>query len=425
MRLPTRDNLPKRYKLIVFASISLVTLFSTIYLLWKHCAIGAVWCPALNRGQQLAKSWEEIVGGKNDSERAILASLEELNSSIEILHNIAPWSRHGKMAEKLLQTYEARKLILELVLKSSQKTTQAVTLAENQPLNTEITTQMQQLWQEAIALLEQLPAHSQWYPQVKEKIALYQQESLANEILTAALQAASIAQVRQSLAQSPDNWQLVQSTWETAIKRLEEIPPNTTAKEQGKELQPIWTEKLAGVRAQKQQEQLALGAYEQAIRWAEQAENAAAQNQWSKAIADWNNALNSLASIPVQSIQYNRTLSQKENFTQQLAEAKARLQLALKQEQAKLNLEQICVTETKICDYKIEDNSVKVILSSHYMMEVWQIELQARVDGNIDIQKELRKHISSVENALQHIRQNSGIPLEVYSWDGSLLVTYP
>lgn len=423
MRLPTRDNLPKRYKLIVFASISFVTLSSTIYLLWKHCAIGS--CPAINQAQQSTQSWEEIVGGKNDSERAILASLEELNSSIEILHNIAPRSRHGKIAEKLLQTYGARKLTLELVLKSSQKANQAVTLAENQPLTPELTAQMQQLWREAIALLEQLPNHSQWYPQAKEKIALYQQESFANEILAAALQAASIAQVRQSLAQSPDNWQLVQSTWETAIRRLEEIPPNTTAKEQGKELQPIWTEKLAEVRSRKQQERLALGAYEQAIRWAERAENAAAKNQWEKAVSDWNNALNSLASIPVQSIQYNRTLSQKENFTQQLAEAKARLELALKQEQAKLDLEQICVPEKKICDYKIEDNSIKVMLSSHYMMEVWQIELQAQVDGNIDIQKELRKHISSVENALANISQNTGIPLEVYSSDGSLLVTYP
>ena len=422
MRLPTRQNRP-RYKLIIFASISLVTLSSTIYLLWKHCVIGG--CSALNRAQQLAQSWEEIVEGKNDSERAILASLEELNSSIEILHNIAPISRHGKRAEKLLQIYEARRAILELVLKSDLRAAQAVALAENQPLTPELTTQMQQLWQEAIALLEQLPNHSQWYPQAKERIALYQQESLANEILAAALQAASIAQVRQSLAQSPDNWQLVQSTWEIAIGHLEEIPPNTTAKEQGKELQPIWIEKLAKVISRKQQEQLALGAYEQAIRWAERAQNAAAKNQWEKAVSGWNNALNSMTSVPVQSIQYNRTLSQKENFTQQLAEAKAKLQLALKQEQAKLDLEQICVTETKICDYKIEDNRIKVILSSHYMMKVWQIELQAQVDGNRDIQKELRKHISSVENVLANISQNTGIFLEVYSSDGSLLVTYP
>jgi len=135
--------------------------------------------------------------------------------------------------------------------------------------------------------------------------------------------------------------------------------------------------------------------------------------------------LNSLAQIPESSIQYNRIQSLRENYGQALRLAQAQLQIYLKQEQAKLSLEELCTRETKICEYKLEDNKMKVFLSSSYMRKIWQLEVQAQVDGNRDIQQQLRAHISSIEDALQQISLLTGINIEVYSHDGSLMAIYP
>ena len=419
---------------VIVTSISLVTLSSTIYLLSRPCAIGS--CPHLTEAQQLAQFSKQIVENKNESEAAIIAAQKQLNSSIEILNSISPWSKHGPEAEKLLQTYEVRQWTLDLILKSLQLATKAANLTENQPLKPEQWEEIGGLWREAIALLQQIPNGSDWSTWEEEKITIYQskltesdgrlqQEQEAERILIAAVEAARVAQARQGMAQSSANWELVQSTWETAIQRLEEIPPHTTAQEQVTKLKPIWTNNLAAVREWKNQEIIARSAYEGAIDWAEQAQNAVAKNKWKQAVEGWGNALNSLAQIPESSIQYHHIQSLQENYSQGLQLAQTQLQLARKQEQAKLGLKEICTKERKICESKLEDNKMKVFLSYSYMMEILQIEVQARVDGNQDIQQELRDHVSSIEQALQEISLITGINIEVYSSDGSLMAIYP
>jgi len=412
----------------------LVTLSGTIYLLTRPCVIGD--CPLLKEAEQLAEFSTQIFEHENESQATIIAAQQQLNSSIEILDSIGTWSKYRPEAQKLLETYGVRQLSLDLLLQSLEKAIEATNLSENPPLKPKQWQEIVGLWREAIALLQQLPDNNRWSAWIKEKITIYennlieserflQQEQKAERILIGAREKARIAQARQGVAQSAANWKSVQSTWEAAIKQLEEIPPNTTAQEQVKELKPIWTSNLAAAREWKNQEEIAISAYEKAIFWAEQAKNAAAQNQWQEAVENWRNALNSLAQIPESSIQYNRTQSLRENYGQALQLAQAQLQIYLKQEQAKLSLEELCTRETKICEYKLEDNKMKVFLSSSYMRKIWQLEVQAQVDGNRDMQQKLRAHISSIEDALQQISLLTGINIEVYSHDGSLMAIYP
>ena len=419
---------------VTVATISLVTLSGTIYLLTRPCVIGD--CPLLKEAEQLAEFSRQIFEHENESQAEIIAAQQQLNSSIEILDSIGTWSKYRPEAKKLLETYGVRQLSLDLLLQSLEKATKATNLSENPPLKPEQWQKIVGLWREAIALLQQLPDNNRWSAWIKEKITIYennlieserflQQEQKAERILIGAREKARIAQARQGVAQSAANWKSVQFIWEAAIKQLEEIPPNTTAQEQVKELKPIWTSNLAAAREWKNQEEIAISAYEKAIFWAEQAKNAAAQNQWQEAVENWRNALNSLVQIPESSIQYNRTQSLRENYGQALQLAQAQLQIYLKQEQAKLSLEELCTRETKICEYKLEDNKMKVFLSSSYMRKIWQLEVQARVDGNEDIQQKLRAHISSIEDALQQISLITEINIEVYSHDGSLMAIYP
>ncbi len=412
----------------------MVTLSGTIYLLTRPCVIGD--CPLLKEAEQLAEFSTQIFEHENESQATIIAAQQQLNSSIEILDSIGTWSKYRPEAQKLLETYGVRQLSLDLLLQSLEKAIEATNLSENPPLKPKQWQEIVGLWREAIALLQQLPDNNRWSAWIKEKITIYennlieserflQQEQKAERILIGAREKARIAQARQGVAQSAANWKSVQSTWEAAIKQLEEIPPNTTAQEQVKELKPIWTSNLAAAREWKNQEEIAISAYEKAIFWAEQAKNAAAQNQWQEAVENWRNALNSLAQIPESSIQYNRTQSLRENYGQALQLAQAQLQIYLKQEQAKLSLEELCTRETKICEYKLEDNKMKVFLSSSYMRKIWQLEVQAQVDGNRDMQQKLRAHISSIEDALQQISLLTGINIEVYSHDGSLMAIYP
>ena len=84
----------------------------------------------------------------------------------------------------------------------------------------------------------------------------------------------------------------------------------------------------------------------------------------------------------------------------------------------------MCNTEEPICKYEITEKIIKIKLESNYLEQLWMIALQANAEGNLQIQVELLKHISTFEYRLQTISNQTGKSIEVYNPQGKLMTAF-
>jgi hypothetical protein len=112
------------------------------------------------------------------------------------------------------------------------------------------------------------------------------------------------------------------------------------------------------------------------------------------------------------------------SYSNALKQAQAQLQLVVKVQQARRDLNQTCYGKTKVCFYTIDSNFIKVRLTPTYLELVRQTSLNARVKGDSNTQTGVVNHILTLGEALEAISDNSRIPLEVYAPDGNLIQTH-
>ena len=398
-------------KICLGAGLSLATLMIT-YALTRPCVVGT--CPEISQAKQLAQP-------RADSAQS--TSQQPLVESIEILQSIPWWSRYRTEANTLHQRYQNRLAELDIILAAHQSAAKATQVdSASGSTASEI-----QLWQAAIAHLQQIPHTSEFYPQVQAQLQEYRQnlastnerlseEAAARKSLKAAQEAALIAKTREQEARSLADWQQVEATWKTAIARLN-VPTTTTAHQ---EAQPLLTEyqtQFVAAGKRKNQEQTASDRYHQATRQAQLAKESESIDQWTTAVSHWNNAVDTIKQVPDQSFYAPQAQPLINLYTQALNEAKAQLQ-------TRSDLAKICAGDPKICRYVITDSKISVHLSSAYLQKIRQTALQAKVQNSYPAPISLLDHIASLEQGLETVSKNTGIPVKVYSSTGSALITY-
>ncbi len=417
----------------VGTGISLAILVSGLYSLTHPCAIGK--CQVIPQAKHLAGESAKILE-HSPSTRAVFAARQQLVESIAILQSIPPWSSYRSEGENLVKTYRERLEILNKMVKALEIGAKAASIAKNPPFPVSKWEKIQQLWQEAIALLAQLPSDSELHSFGQIKIQEYQRnlaainqrlkaERQATASLKAAKQAVKIAQVRQNNARSLSDWQLVHATWKTAAHRLEEIPSRTTSHEEAQQLLESYMPELRAARSRKNQEKFALNIYNQATSQAQLAKKSESLQKWSEAISHWRNALSYIKQVPKNTFPYSQAQPSIASYTKALSQAKDQLRVTLKLEQARSDLERTCSAgATKICDYTTDNHAIAVHLTPTYTQQVQQTALQAKAEANVQTQVELLNHISTLEQSLKAISRNTGIRVEVYNSDRILIVTY-
>lgn len=389
-------------KMVLSAGLSLATL-TIIYGLTRPCVLGT--CPEMAQAKQLAQqSLADLA----------TTSPQPLVESIQILQSIPLWSRYRAEVDTLRQRYQVRLNEVEIVLAAHQSAAKATKVDPSLSAATVI-----QFWQEAIAHLQKIPRTSEFYPDVQSQIQEYQSrltdEQAAHQSLKAAQEAARIAQTREQEAHSLSDWQLVEATWKTAIARLN-VPTTTTAYQEAQPLLNEYQSRLAAAGKRKNQEQTAGDRYSQATHQAELAKESEAINQWSIAVSHWDKALEAIKQVPDQTFYSPQAQPLINLYTQSLDEAKAQLR-------TRSDLAKICTGEPK-CHYVITDSEIKVHLSSAYLQKIRQTALQAKVQNSAEAQMRLLDHIASLEQGLETVSRNTGIPVKVYNSQGAALITY-
>jgi hypothetical protein len=411
-----RLMLPPWFWLSVGGMATVLLVGGSLFALTRPCVVGG--CPSLDQAQTLVQQSAQTTrsGGSVQQSTADLLEAQRLAAAIP------PWSRyHGEA-----QAFKQR---LSQALAAETTAAAATQKAESgtQPIAEWQATQT--LWKEAIAQISAVPKDSPLFAFAQERLIAYRAnlrfadqrlkaEQEAQQRLSTAQKTAGLAEARQNIAQQLAEWQLARSTWQIAINNLTQIPSGTTSHTQAQQLMASYAQKLQAVGDRATKEQQAAKIYAQALSYEQRAKTLQQQNQWSQAVTNWQSALASAKQIPEGTSLAEQGQTLATTYTGSLKQAES---VAL----VRSDLERICTSEGKICDYTITNTAIELRFNPSYERRVRTLGGLSSFSGDVETLYKVNKHLASLRTALQTVCTNSGVPMVVYNSDneqiGSLI----
>ncbi len=410
----------------------LAALLSGWFVMTRPCVIDT--CQPLQTATRL--NWEMVQTMESAQSVADLkraqAHLAQINQQLQ---QVPRWSGRFSNAQALLQRSQTQATELDRVIASLDKADQANRAAEpgaSSGSGKGDVEAQKTLWQSAIAQLETIPTSSLLYGFAQARLTEFQgnlsalerqglSTAQAKQRLLAAKAAAQKAQERQDAAQTQEDWQLTQATWLTAVKALQEIPPTADSYGEAQQLLPTYRAQATGVGDRLVQLQQSYQAYTQALAIADRARALEQQNQWTMAVVTWRNALSRAQQVPADSPDAAQAQTLITAYSSALSQAEGQLQAAIAQQRIKTDLEKACTGSVKICTFAIAPEVIRLQLTPAYEQALSKAYAAGQSADPNTYNKTLT-HIDTLQTALQTICNNAGIPLQVYSANGSELV---
>ncbi|NET27738.1 hypothetical protein [Okeania sp. SIO1I7] len=408
------------------ASLSLTILIGCFYAITQPCVIGK--CMIIPTAKELnLQSLETIKNVKNSL--APKEAQEKLEKATQSLEKIPFWSIHYFESQHLKSTYQTEIKNLAGIREALNKGQKAAQNSKGLPLKVEDWVKIQSLWQDAIVLLEKVPEDSSAYAFAKNKLQQYRKylvaikgrlttEEAADRKLIAAKKSAQLANTREVVAQFPESWKSVYSSWEDALDKMSSIPPQTTAYLEAENLLPQYEQKLQLAEERRIIEQIGEEYYNQAISYAKQAEVFEAKDNWQEAVKYWQNALNSAEEVPTTSSYFSKAKPLIKSYDTILKIAQANQRFLDTIAKARQDLSKTCKGTPKICEYSITKDLITVRLTSGYVDKIKKTAQDLKSNKDEKSLNQLEKHLKTLQIALKAISNNAKIPLEVYNPQG-------
>lgn len=345
----------------------------------------------------------------------------DIEKAIADLKQIPPWSSRHQEVEPLVQKLSAQYEKVGLLLKAFQTAGKAAqkTRASNNLQELQAT---QELWRQAILPLEPIDRKSVFYDLAHAQISSYRRELQAVkqqlrteekwlEKLESAKSVALVAQKRQEAAKSLKELQKAQSTWEVAVNALKIIPSNRLAYKDAQKLLLEYKAKLANASLRTTKEEMANKTYNQAIRAARQAQLYEKRNQWQGALNQWTRAVAAIKQISPGTYYYNTAQPLLPPYNNALQKAQRQLQINSTLRTTFNNLASTCVNDgVQICSFKVSLQGISVQMTAEYE--------QAIAISNENDAISTASHLQILQQALEVISDNAGIPLAIYDAQG-------
>ncbi|MEM9215101.1 MAG: hypothetical protein AAGD25_12235 [Cyanobacteria bacterium P01_F01_bin.150] len=412
------------YRRVAIATMGIASLglATGLYGVTRPCVIGS--CSALLEADRLGQKSQRVMQ-QAQNWVDIEAAIPPLNQALEILEPIPVWSSHISSAKTQREHYTLHLSQINQLLEVEQAAKHANQLSSQTVYSFEDLQTVRSLWKSAIDDLELLPIDSplhefaqtylaDYQPQLVTAEQQLQKEQTAINALETAQEAAQLAQVRQGVAQSLENWQFARVTWLVALNRLKQVTTDTLAGEEAQRLMAFYQTSLDEVNAQVSSEKVASTSLVKAKQHAQIAAAAEQRHDWQRAIADWNSAIQSAQEIDNGSTYYLKA----EKLLTQYQDSVARVQDQLKAKTLiEGELKQSCVGELRLCHIVSIDQSIKIELDESYMDAI----STARGNGNYNLQAVVTDHQLMVRQSLDRIANNFDLPIEVYNPEGGLL----
>ena len=431
---PQEPPIRKGLNLVLLAKIAAVLLvvFGCVYTVTRPCVTGE--CQEIDTARDFSQKSKQIIETVSSSKAPILAS-EDLQSGIKLLETIPFWSPRYPESQALLSVYRQEYNELNSVVKSLNVAAKASEMGQNPPHSVADWTKMQSLWEEAIALLDQVPNSSIVYPFAQARWQQYRAnlgdvrnrlklERDGEQILATAKKTAQVAEARQGVAKYAESWQQVFETWQTAANTLSTIPYGTTAYQSAQVLLARYQPKVESARDRKTIEQVGLDAYNQAISNSEQAKLLEQRGAWSEAVTYWSRAVSYGKQVPVSSSYSAKIRPLLTTFNESWKRADIQNQITSRLEKARQDLGKLCSGNPKVCNYSVTESLITVRLTSEYVNQIQSTAKNADQAGDSKKRSEAEKHVQVLKVALETISQNAKISLEVYGANNEKIATH-
>lgn len=418
--------------LVISTALGFFALGSGLYVLTRPCVIGA--CVPLETAQQLSQQSAELAQPTASAQDVVMAYQQLLEANY-LLSTIPRWSGHYDTAQTLLKSYEPRTATFGQVMTALQIAQTAAEKSQNAPHPVQTWREVQQLWREAITLLETVPADSPVHLWSQRKRGEYEAnlgainhrirvEQEAQERIEAARDVATVAEAREAAATSVANWKSVFETWQVVVNALKNIPQGTMAYAEAQQLLGIYQPRLAATRDRHTQEEISVDAYNQALSLAERARQAEQRQQWSEAVNQWQNALTNVEQVPSGTSYHGQAQPLVTTYQTALASAQDHMRAATVVQSATSSLGEMCAATSTICTYTVQPNAIQVQLTTDYDWAVEAVIANAPLTGDRNTQAALKSYVDTLLQRFSEVSNQAQLPLDLYNADGRLFGTY-
>ena len=427
-----RDKLSSKGILIagILGLIGVVGIFGTAgYLLSSPCVLSK--CSQIQTAKLLTQTSPLLARGAA-SESDLVVQQQKLNVAITSLGKIPRISPHYKQANELTRNLSKKLEQIDRVLQAFEKAKEAKQASQNKINNLSELQTRQQLWRNAITLLEAISLKSELYNVVQPKLAVYRnnlqdvnRQLLAEEKwlkkIRDASSVAEVAKSRETKANSLRDLQKVQSTWKIVVNALKPIPKTSLAYSKAQEDLAQYQPKLVVASQRTNKELRAATSYEQAINASDQAKNYEQNNQLRLAVAHWRQALSKTQRIATNTSYSQKAQSLAEAVTQALEKAQKKLQIHKYREKTRNDLEKTCSGEVRVCEYTFNRKQIVVRITNDYEKALEQRLIDASLQGNSEPIASVNNHLQTLQQALEAISINSKSSLLVYDAQGNVI----
>jgi hypothetical protein len=418
--------------MMAIASLGIALLASGIYAVTRPCVIGS--CDLLQVARSLNQESMRLLHGTT-SAIAIVDAYDKVLEANYHLSMIPFWSGHHDEAQILLREFEADAQILGYIVAAQKQAYQAAEMSQNPPLPLETWIEIRRSWRQAIAHLKKVPAGAIAYPFAQTKRAEYETnlrainqrialEEAALKTISAARHAAQIAEARENKASALRDWHLVRVTWQVVINRLQEVPRGTMAYAEAQQLQAIYQPRLATAITRHQQESVSETAYHQAVNLAERAMGFEQQNQWSSAVAAWQDALSQAQRVLRETTYHHQAEPLLNSYSRALTSAQQNLRLSIAIQRAEVDLERICSTTPPICNYTLKPESIEVQISAEFDRVVEQAIITSETATYSGDPQDSTFKVNTLLDELAAISEETQVAIELLNANGIAFGTY-
>jgi hypothetical protein len=392
-------------------------------------------CRELNTATQLTQTSLTAVNTPGVTGQEVLTAQKQIHQSVDQLNSIPIWSGSYGNAQKTLQSTTVYAADLDTAVFAMNKAYKAAVLVKTPPIPLLTWQESKQMWTDSIANLRKIPTSSQIYPLARQKLADYQgrlgdinrrieAETTADQKLKSAVEGIKVATQSQLTAVNLVQLRAVKTQWTQVNDQLTSIPANTNAYGQAQELLKSYQAKISSAQEKVLEEDKAAQNYQTAIKLAEAAKLSQKNNQLDRAVAEWNQSVVAIQSVPQNSSVYAQAKPLIGEYTKNFQQADAKLKNTQKINLATKDLQRTCAGNPQICTYTISNKAIIVRLMSLYTQTLTQTALSASQQGDSNAKSGIINHVKTLGNALQTISENAKLPLEIYGADGKQIQNY-
>lgn len=424
-------NFSAGFIIFILGVISL-SIFGIAYYFTRPCVLGT--CTVITDTEVATNNLFNQLETNDLTDNEIKELIADLVKNIDTLKTIPSWSKEHDQAEILINSYKEKINDLQLFLDAKSVASNAQNMSEKLPLSLDEWLRVKQFWQDAIAPLNKIK--SEEFKEFKTlRINTYQQQlSFVNRQIEKENLAIKkrenaekiVAQIKgeNNVNDTLEALREREAKWKSAIQEIEQIPPQTEVYQEKEKIINDYLRQISEVQKKITVEEKALNLKKNIEAKMKSAQEQERQNQWTKAVNLWQEVINLTGTISPDSWLKDEIEKQKNEAEGKLEIAQGALKKAVKREEIKTKLKEICQSSEKICSYSVSDRNIKIYLTDEYIQKITSLSVMSDLTNNNEQEKQIINHINQVEKNYQYISSKYKIPVEVYNPQQKLIMIY-